>query len=447
MKKLKNRQKSKPLTISFKNNQNKPKPGDKVEVQLIKENYKGILLESPENDKNILVLKLDSGYNIGLDKKKILEIKILKKFSEKEAKIEIKKSKEKPNIAMIITGGTISARLNSKKGGVDWLDTPESLFKYYPEIFERINVAKIEVPFMKASEDMDFKDWKKIARVAEKFLNDPNIKGIIITQGTDFLHYTSAALSFFLKNLNKPVVLTYSQRSIDRASSDARLNLQCSALAAISDIAEIMVVGHATINDDFCYAIPGTKARKMHSSRRDAFKPINTKPFAKIFEDRIEIISNYKKRNNKKKIKIDSKFEEKVALVKIYPGQNPEILDYYLKKKYKGIVLELSGLGHAPTKRARKSWTKKLKDVQKKGLIICAAVQTIYGRLDPLVYSNGRELLKTGIIYLEDMLPETALVKLGYVLAKTKDRDKIKELMLTNMAHEINHKLEIDYDF
>ena len=447
MKKLKNRQKSKPLTISFKNNQNKPKPGDKVEVQLIKENYKGILLESPENDKNILVLKLDSGYNIGLDKKKILEIKILKKFSEKEAKIEIKKSKEKPNIAMIITGGTISARLNSKKGGVDWLDTPESLFKYYPEIFERINVAKIEVPFMKASEDMDFKDWKKIARVAEKFLNDPNIKGIIITQGTDFLHYTSAALSFFLKNLNKPVVLTYSQRSIDRASSDARLNLKCSALAAISDIAEIMVVGHATINDDFCYAIPGTKARKMHSSRRDAFKPINTKPFAKIFEDRIEIISNYKKRNNKKKIKIDSKFEEKVALVKIYPGQNPEILDYYLKKKYKGIVLELSGLGHAPTKRARKSWTKKLKDVQKKGLIICAAVQTIYGRLDPLVYSNGRELLKTGIIYLEDMLPETALVKLGYVLAKTKDRDKIKELMLTNMAHEINHKLEIDYDF
>ena len=170
-------------------------------------------------------------------------------------------------------------------------------------------------------------------QMSKKLLNDNNIKGVIITQGTDFLHYASAALSFFLRDLNKPVILTYSQRSIDRASSDAELNLQCSSLAAISDIAEVMVVGHATINDDFCYAIPGTKIRKIHSSRRDAFKVVNGKPFAKIFPDKIEIISPYRKRNNKGKVKVDSKFEEKVALVKIYPGQEPEILDYYLKRK------------------------------------------------------------------------------------------------------------------
>ncbi len=387
-------------------------------------------------------MKLDSGYNIGFNKKDISKIRILKKSKIIEEKIEIKKSNEKPNIAMIITGGTISARLNPKKGGVDWLDTPESLFKFYPEIFEKVNIIKIEVPFMKASEDMDFKDWKKIANTAKKLLNDSNIKGVIITQGTDFLHCTSSALSFFLKNLNKPVVLTYSQRSIDRASSDADLNLQCSAIAAISDIAEVMIVGHATINDNYCYAMPGTKTKKMHTSRRDAFKVINSKPFAKIFQDRIEIISDYTKRENKKKVKTDSKFEEKVALVKVYPGQSPEILDFYLKKKYKGIVLEMSGLGHVPTTRARKSWIKKLKEVQKKGLIICASAQTIYGRLDPLVYSNGRELLKTGIIYLEDMLSETALVKLGYVLAKTKNKEEIKKLMLTNIAHELNDRLE-----
>ena len=136
------------------------KPGDYVEVFLIKRNYKGFLLESPEKNKVIIILKLDSGYNIGLNKKDILEIKLLKKFSEKEIEIEIKKSKEKPNIAMIITGGTISARLNPRKGGVDWLDNPESLFKFYPKIFEKINVIKVEVPFMKASEDMDFKDWR-----------------------------------------------------------------------------------------------------------------------------------------------------------------------------------------------------------------------------------------------------------------------------------------------
>ena len=428
--------------------ESKANPGDYVEVHLMKKIYEGILLENPETEKGIILLKLDSGYNIGFNKKDVLKIKTLKKSKEKTKDIEIKKSNEKPNIAMIITGGTISARLNPKKGGVDWLDTPESLFKFYPEIFEKINISKVEVPFMKASEDMDFKDWKKIARVTEKLLNDSNIKGIIITQGTDFLHYTSSALSFFLRNLNKPVVLTYSQRSIDRASSDANLNLQCSAIAAISDIAEIMIVGHETINDNYCYAMPGTKTRKMHSSKRDAFKIINDKPFAKIFPDRIEIISDYIKRDNKKKVKLDSKFEEKVALVKIYPGQSPDILDYYLKKKYKGIILEMSGLGHVPTTRARKSWIKKLKEVQKKGLIICAAAQTIYGKLDPLVYSNGRELLKTGIIYLEDMLAETALVKLGWVLGHSKwakDKEIVKKKMLENFSGELNNRLEINF--
>ena len=420
------------------------KTGDTVRIILPKEEYTGILLESPGDEKGIILLKLDSGYNIGLKKKDILEIKFIRRAKEKPEKFEMPKDLSKPNIAMIITGGTIAARLNPGRGGVDWLDTPERLFKFYPELFEKVNVIKVEIPFMKASEDMDFKDWKKIARTAEKLLNDSNIKGLIITHGTDFLHYTSAALSFFLKNLNKPVVLTYSQRSIDRASSDANLNLQCSALAAISDIAEIMVVGHASINDDFCYAMPGTKVRKLHSSRRDAFKVVNSKPFAEIFPDRIKRISNYNLRS-KSKVKLDLKFEEKVVLVKIYPGQSPDILDYYSRKKYKGIVLEMGGLGHAPTKRARKSWVKKLKEIQKKGLIICAASQTIYGRLNPWVYSNGRELMKTGIIYLEDMLSETALVKLGWVLGHSDwaySKEKIREKMLENFSHELNDRLE-----
>ncbi len=416
-------------------------PGDLVEVHLTKVIYEGVLLESPQDEKGTVLLKLDSGYNIGLNKKDILEIKLIQRFESKEEKFELQKSKEKPNVAMIITGGTIAARLNPKKGGVDWLDKPESLFKFYPEIFEKVNVVKVEIPFMKASEDMDSKDWIKIAKLAEKLLNDSEIKGIIVTHGTDFLHYTAAALSFFLKNLNKPVVLTYSQRSIDRASSDANLNLQCAALAAISDMAEVMLVGHATTNDDYCYAMPGTKVRKMHASKRDAFKVVNAKPFAKIFPDRIERISNYKIRNNGK-VKADTKFEEKVALVKIYPGQDAGILDYYLKNKYKGIVLELSGLGHAPTARARKSWTAKIKEVQRRGIVVCAAAQTIYGRLDPYVYSNGRELMETGVIFLEDMLSETAFVKLGWVLGHTNNKEEVKKMMLTNFSHEISDRIE-----
>lgn len=419
------------------------KPGDLVAVHLTKIIYEGVLLESPEDEKDIVLLKLDSGYNIGFKRKDVLKIKTLRKLRENEVVDGIpQKDGTKPNVAMIITGGTIAARLNPRKGGVDWLDTPESLFKFYPEIFEKVNISKVEIPFMKASEDMDYKDWQKLARTTQKLLNDPEIKGVIITHGTDFLHYTSAALSFMLKDLNKPVVLTYSQRSIDRASSDADLNLRCAALAAVSDIAEVMLVGHATTSDDLCYAMPGTKVRKLHSSKRDAFKVVNTEPLAKIYPDKIVPLSDYTRRDNKKKVKIDLKYESKVALVKFYPGQEADILDYYVKKKYRGLVIEMSGLGHVATRRARNSWIKKLGEIQKKGIVVCAAPQTIYGRLDPYVYSNGREIMKTGVIYLKDMLPETALVKLGWALGKTSDREKVKKLMLENVAGELNARLK-----
>ncbi len=421
--------------------------GDYVEISLMKNSYEGTLLESPDSEKGIILLKLKSGYNFGLNKKDIVEIKVLKKFSPEEKKeIDTKRDKDKPNVAMIITGGTIASRYDAKTGGVHPLTSSEDFFRFYPHLFDKVNITKVEVPFMKWSENMDYKDWQKLAKSTQSLLNDPEIKGVIITHGTDFLHYTSAALSFFLRDLNKPVVLTYSQRSSDRASSDANLNLQCAALVAISDVAEVTLVGHGTTNDDFCYAMPGTKVRKLHSSRRDAFKAVNAKPLAQVFPDRINKISGYNLRN-KNKVKLDSKFEEKVALIKFYPGQDPDILDYYLKNKYKGLIVEFTGIGQVATEGSRNSWVKKLKEVQNRGMIICAAPQTIFGRLDPYVYSAGRELLETGVIYLEDMLSETALVKLGWVLGHeewAKSRDKVKEKMLENFAGEINKRLEFD---
>ncbi len=420
-----------------------PCPNDYVEVVLMKRSYKGRLLKSFE--KKIILLKLDSGYNIGFNKKDILNLKIIEKASKKiDEGLSIKRDRKKPNIAMIITGGTIASSYDPNTGGVSPITNPKKLFEFYPELFEKANVLKVEVPFMKSSEDMSFRDWKKIAQVTEKLLNDSNIKGVIITHGTDTLHYTSAALSFFLRGLNKPVVLTYSQRSIDRASSDANLNLQCSALAAISDIAEVMLVGHASVNDDFCFAMPGTKVRKLHSSKRDAFKVVNGKPFAKIYPDRIEIISDYKIRKNGK-LKTDLKFEDKVALVKVYPGQSPDILDYYSSMEYKGIILEGTGFGHVPMKEARNPWLVKIKEVQKKGIVVCMTTQTIYGRVDPLVYSNGRELLNTGVIFLGDMLAETALTKLGWVLGHEewkKDRKLVEEKMFYNFSKELSERLE-----
>lgn len=338
-------------------------------------------------------------------------------------------------------GGTIASKYDSKTGAASWILDEKEFMEHRPEIFDICSVSKIKTPFTKGSENMDYLDWKKVSSVVKEFMKEEEIEGIIIAQGSDSLQYTSSALSFFLRNINKPVVLTFSQKSIDRASSDAVLNLKCSAIMAVSNICEVMVVGHASTNDDFCYAHYGTRVKKLHSSKRDAFKSVNSSPLAKVFENRFEIISDkYSIKKIKSKFYLDNKYEEKVALLKFYPGQSPDILNYYLESGYKGIVIEGTGLGHVSTRESRNSWIAKLKELTKKGIAVCFASQTVNGRVNPNVYSSGKELLKTNVIYLEDMLSETALVKLGWVLGHkewSKDFKIIKEKMLTPFSHEI----------
>jgi len=411
-------------------------PGDYVKLRLALKEIEGRVLES--SDSSLVLIKLKSGYNIGISKEKILASRVLRKFKEEKDETELPKTEGLPSVGLVITGGTIAAKLDPRTGGVHWLTDVGEFSKYYPELFKIANVKKIEVPFMMASESMSSSEWIKIAKVCEKMLNDPEISGVIVTHGTDFLHYTSAALSFFLKNLNKPVVLTYSQRSIDRASSDANLNLQCAARLAVSDAAEVMVVGHSSSNDDFCYAHRGTKVRKMHTSKRDAFQSINDRPIAKV-SDKVEFLGEYRPRN-KDKVEVDDSFSDKVALVKFYPGQDSSILDFYALK-HKGIVIEASGLGHLPVSESEHSWIPKLKKHIKNGFVVCAASQTIYGRLDPYVYSNGRELVDAGVVFLDDMLSETALVKLGWVLGHHGWKGKAKDKMLEDVSGEINERL------
>lgn len=423
------------------------KVGDRIRINTAKDSVEGTLLESYEA--GIVLVKLDSGYNIGVDRSNILDIKVIKKAEQKkEESKKFELSHKKPIVDLIVTGGTLSSSLDVKTGGVKFLTSPETLFSFYPEIFELADIRIIN-PFMKWSENMSWKDWQAIAKQVVKSLNDENVKGVIVTHGTDFLHYTGAALSFFIENINKPVALTYSQRSTDRGSSDANLNLYCAAKVALSDIAEVALVGHANSSDEFCYALQGNKCRKLHSSRRDAFKPINTSPIAKVYRDRIEVLRNYNKRKSWKesgKAILKNECEEKVALVKFYPGQSPDILEYYQKQGYKGLVVEFAGIGQVLTEGAN-NWVPVLKRVIDKGMVVCAASQTIYGTLDPFVYEAGRRLEKTGVIYLRDMLSETAFVKLGWVLGnfKTKKLEEIRDLMLKNISGEFNDRLGEDF--
>ena len=317
---------------------------------------------------------------------------------------------------------------------------PDELLSIAPEIADVVYIKDIIWPFSKMSEDMDYKDWQRIAETVAKEINHE--QGVIVTHGTDTLHYTAAALSFMLKNLSKPVVLTGAQRSSDRGSTDTAMNLICSAyVAGHSKFAEVGICMHGNMDDNYCLFTRGTKVKKMHTSRRDTFRPINDLPLAKIYSTgKIEIVKKDYNKRSKKKVKADTKFEPRVMFIKAYPGSDPEIMDHYISKKYKGFVVEGTGLGHVPT-QAEQSWIPHIRKVVDQGIPVVVTSQAFYGRINTSVYANLRTLFHdAGAIPGEDMLPETAYVKLGWVLGHTNDLEKVRHMMLENYAGEITKR-------
>ncbi|MFH1473579.1 MAG: Glu-tRNA(Gln) amidotransferase subunit GatD [Candidatus Aenigmatarchaeota archaeon] len=437
----------------------KIKVGDRISVTKGKKTYEGLLMPRAEiGDLNSIVIKLDNGYNIGIRFEKGTKVNKSKKREPRKIKDEMKfemgKEKfkklkfdpKKPKVALIMTGGTIASRVDYKTGGVRALEKPEELVANVPELKDIIYIKDVSTPFRKMSEDLGPKDWQKLAKVVARELNKN--RGVIIAHGTDTMHYTAAALSFMLKNVSKPVVLVGSQRSSDRGSSDSSMNLICAAHVAISDIGEVGICMHGSTDDHYCYFTRGVSARKLHSTRRDAFKSVNEPPLAKVFPSgKISIINkNHKKRGDKKVI-ADVKFEPKVALLKVYPGSDPEIMEFLLKKGYKGFVIEGTGMGHVPTS-AEKSWIPTIKKLTKKGIPVVITTQTIYGRVNPDVYTNLRILFhEAGAIPAEDMLSEVAYIKLGWLLAHYKNINDVRKMMLTNMVGEIRDRSTIDSFF
>ncbi|MGC8586286.1 MAG: Glu-tRNA(Gln) amidotransferase subunit GatD [Candidatus Micrarchaeia archaeon] len=424
-------------------------PGDTIAIE---EKSRSISIEGelmPKTENNapdVIVVKLHNGYNIGIKYSEDMKIKKLKSGTIPAFPETVINTKGKPRIGLIYTGGTIGSKIDYKTGGVYMLLKPGELIHEVPEIG---GVAEIEVKnlFSIASEDMSYIEWQKIAESVAEMLNRGK-RGVVVTTGTDTMHYIASALSFMLQNLNAPVVLTGAQRSSDRGSSDAFLNLSCAVeLATHSDIAEVGICMHATSSDTGCAFIRGTRARKMHTSRRDAFRPINSKPIAYIGEDfKISYMSEYKKiESSSKKVVAMTGFERKVALVKAYPNSDPGIIDYYQSKGYKGIIIEGTGLGHTPVSIEHEgySWLPTIKEAIEKGMVIGMTSQCIYGRVNPNVYRNLRLLSNAGVVYCEDMLPETAYVKLGWLLGNY-EKEQAKKLLNKNIAGEISSRSGYD---
>ncbi|MBS3153405.1 Glu-tRNA(Gln) amidotransferase subunit GatD [Candidatus Woesearchaeota archaeon] len=424
--------------------------GDVVEVVTKGKTLTGVLLESSK--KEVVTIKLSSGYNIGINKKNIDGIRKIKKIRKEKAvsKHEIKKGLKK--ISILHTGGTVASEVDYKTGAVSPQFKPEEIVNMFPELND-IATINSRLIWNIWSQDLRFVHFNILAKEIKKEI-DKGAGGVVITHGTDFLHYTSAALALALENLTVPVLVVGAQRSSDRGSSDAGMNLINAVYFAVnSDVCEVGVCMHNNLNDDYCAILPGLKTRKMHTSRRDAFKPINAKPWALVDyrKGEIKYIDKPYSRSSNGKLNLKL-FNEKLKIGLLKTTINMDARQFLFYKGYDGLVIEASGIGNLPTSALdrhtleHKKIFNALKTLTKKTVVVLAP-QTIYGRLNLNVYSNEREMQKIGVLgHLNDMTPETTVVKLAWLLSNHKK--EVKELLFKNLKGEINERLmkeELDF--
>ena len=423
---------------------NKLEIWDIVQIKTEKTQYEGIILPRIEHSApNFINIKLENNYNIGVKVSEVIEIiKIGKReASYKIPEKEFPQNKDLPNLKLFGTGGTIASRLDYTTGAVIPSFTPGELFSAVPELAEICNL-ECEIVFEILSENMEPGNWQKLAEKVKDAANS-GIDGIIIGHGTDTMSYTSAALSFMLKDLSIPVVLVGSQRSSDRPSSDAALNLINAAVVASSDIAEVVVTMLGSSSHDYGLIHRGTLVRKMHSSVRNTFRTINSIPLGLVQNRKIKMFTTDYRKKSKKKTQTLTNFEKKIALAYSYPGNDNELINFYIDNGYKGIVFVGTGLGHVST-----TIYKSIKRAIQEGITVLMTTQTLHGFVGMNVYSTGRELLNMGVIPGKNLLPEVAYVKLGWVLGQTSEPDEIIKLLSQNIAGEfLEREIPIAFNY
>jgi len=411
---------------------NKIGVGDSVKI-LADLTYLGIIMPRYEHtDDKHLVLKLKSGYNIGLEIEKIEKIE---KISSPEKNIEKKENLEKnpalPKILLLSTGGTIASKVDYRTGAVTPVLTAEELNSSIPELAKIANVDA-EVLFSEYSENIMPEHWLKIAEKLKEY-STSDYSGIIIAHGTDTMHYTSSFLSFALAGFPIPIALVGSQRSSDRASSDAALNLMGAIKFLVGCKTNgVYIVMHQDENDETIACHLGTRVRKNHTSKRGAFQTIGGNPAFIIVNDQIQRNMKdefFKVKEFQPKINLNTK----VALVKYHPGYDPSLLGKIIEMNYSGIIFEGTGLGHIG-----KTMYDNVKKANEKGMFLGMTSQCIDGRVGMTVYESGRDLLNLGIISLENMIPEVALVKAMWALGNSETLEDVKQIMLQNIASEIS---------
>ena len=409
-----------------------------VEVTTTGGRFRGIVLPRSETaDERHIVLKLDSGYNVGLATDVIKGMVV---HGRREANYQIPEQEfptdpHKPNVVLFGTGGTIASRLDYRSGAVVPAFSPGELYGSVPELADYCNL-RTEKLFGIFSENMGPSQYLTLARRIGQAI-EAGVDGIVIGHGTDTMHHTAAVLTFMVQDPPVPIVLVGSQRSSDRPSSDAAMCLICAVkTAAESEIAEVLVCMFGPTSDQYCLLHRGTRVRKMHSSYRSTFRTIGDIPVGMVDETRITTFrDDYRRRRADRRATVIDAYSEDVTLLYYYPGMKPDVMEALIERGYRGIVIAGTGLGHV-----NKTVYPALKRAREAGVHVYMTVQTLWGFAGMYVYETGREMMQLGVVPLANMLPEVAFIKLSWVLGQTDDREAVKRLMLTRIADEITDR-------
>jgi len=409
-----------------------------AEFETTRGKFKGTVLPRAENDDDIhIVIKIETGYNIGISVSTITSIKEIDyyKANYKIPEKEFPYTENLPKVKLIGTGGTIASRLDYRTGAVIPAFSPGELYGAVPELADICNLNTEKV-FAVFSENMGPEQYKSLAIAIGKEIEN-GVDGIVIGHGTDTLHHTANALSFMVQNSPVPIVLVGSQRSSDRPSSDAALNLMHACYAAgHGQIAEVMVCMFGPTSDDYAFLHRGTRVRKMHSSYRSTFRTIGDIPLATVKVGEVKAIKQeFNHRRKDRNVEIYPFFEDRVTMIYFYPHMHPDTIDSLVDLGYKGIIIVGTGLGHV-----NKELYPAIDRAKEKGVAVYMTLQTLWGYVHMFVYETGRELMAKGVIPLENMLPEAAFIKLGWALGQTDDLEKVKEIMLAPINDEITSR-------
>ena len=373
--------------------ENNAKVGDSIKITSDL-TYTGILMPRYESgDDSHIILKLKSGYNVGININEIQEIEVIPSQEIKSEHVE--KQKENlslPKILLISTGGTIASKVDYRTGAVTPALSASELNEAVPELAKIANIDS-EVLFSEYSENLQPEHWLKIAEKLDSISNS-DYAGIIIAHGTDTMHYTSSFLSFALSGFPVPIALVGSQRSSDRPSSDAALNLiAATKFLTESNVKGIFVVMHNNASDETVVCHKGTRVRKNHTSKRGAFETMGDDPAFIITENKIEKNIDedfFKNTKYEPKLRLDTK----VSLVKYHPGYDPKQVENLTKLGFKAIIFEGTGLGHVG-----KTMYNVIKDAREQGIFLGMTSQCLDGGVRMTVYDSGRDLLDLGIKY------------------------------------------------